>query len=134
MDQATENKIRLDGLEERVKSLEEHREKDKEQVHELDKTLGMFTTEMKNITTELKTIVTNFKEAIIRSTNAQEKEVQALREKVLENDKKIEKLNTKLENETIGANAEKWKSVSKYVLTALVGAIIAFVLSKLGLQ
>lgn len=134
MDQEGANAIKIEEIEKRVKVLEDHREKDKIQIHELDKTLGMFTTEMKNITGELKTIVTNFKEAIVRSTDAQHKEVLALKEKVEENDKKIEKLSVKLESETTGANAEKWKNVSKYVLTALIGGAISFILMKLGLK
>lgn len=134
MDQENANAIKIDDLERRIVILEKHRETDKQEIHELDKTLGMFTTEMKNITNELKTIVNNFKEAMIRSTDAQHKEVLSLKEKVIENDEKIKNLSEKIEKETTGANAEKWKNVSKYVLTALIGGVIAFVLSKLGLQ
>jgi len=121
-------------LEERVNKLEQYRETDKSQINELDKSLGIFINEMKNISNDLKTIVSNFKEAITRSTNAQEKEVERLKEKVVEQDKKIEKLNTKLENETIVANSDKWKKISSYVLTAILGAIITFLFTVLGLK
>lgn len=121
-------------LEERVDRLEQYREKDKHQVNELDKSLGIFINEMKNISNELKTIVSNFKEAIMRSTTAQEKEVERLKEKVVENEKKLEKLNTKIENETIVANSDKWKKISSYVLTAILGAIITYLFAVLGLK
>lgn len=134
MEQENVNAIKIIELEKRVETLEKHREKDKEQVHDLDKSLGTFIVEMKNISNELKTIVNNFKEAIMRSTDAQHKEVVALKEKVIENDKKIEKLSAKLDKETTGADAEKWKKYSSYVLTAIIGAIISFVLMQIGIK
>ena len=42
-------------------------------------------------------------------------------------------LDNKLEQETVVANAEKWKKIVSYVGTAIVGAIIAFVLAKIAL-
>ncbi len=134
MEKCEVNSNEIKRLEKRVALLEEYREKDKNQVYELDKSLSVFINEMKNISEELKTVVSNFKEAIIRSTNAQEKEILALKEKVVENEKKLEKLDAKVEQETIVANSEKWKKVTSYVLTAIVGAIIAFVLAKIGLN
>lgn len=134
MEKCEVNANEIKRLEKRVALLEEYREKDKNQVYELDKSLSVFINEMKNISEELKTVVSNFKEAIIRSTNAQEKEILALKEKVVENEKKLEKLDAKVEQETIVANSEKWKKVTSYVLTAIVGAIIAFVLAKIGLN
>ena len=134
MEKCEVNSNEIKRLEKRVALLEEYREKDKNQVYELDKSLSVFINEMKNISEELKTVVSNFKEAIIRSTNAQEKEILALKEKVVENEKKLEKLDAKVEQETIVANSEKWKKVTSYVLTAIVGAIIACVLAKIGLN
>ena len=89
---------------------------------------------MKNISEDLKTVVSNFKEAIIRSTNAQEKEIELLKERNDKLEKRVEVLDTKLEQETIGAAAEKWKKVTSYILTALIGAIITFLLAKIGLK
>lgn len=134
MEKCEVNANEIKRLEKRVALLEEYREKDKNQVFELDKSLSVFINEMKNISEELKTVVSNFKEAIIRSTNAQEKEILALKEKVVENEKKLEKLDAKVEQETVIANSEKWKKVTSYVLTAVLGAIIAFVLAKIGLS
>lgn len=134
MEQENVNAIKIDELEKRVETLEKYREIDKNQVHELDKSLGIFITEMKTISNELKNVVSNFKEAIIRSTEAQHKEVTALKEKVIENDEKIKKLSAKVEKETTGADAEKWKKYSSYVVTALIGGVIAFILAQLGLK
>ena len=133
MEKCEVNSNEIKRLEKRVALLEEYREKDKNQVFELDKSLSVFINEMKNISEELKTVVSNFKEAIIRSTNAQEKEIMALKEKVVENEKKLEKLDAKVEQETIVANSEKWKKVTSYVLTAIVGAIITFIFAKIGI-
>lgn len=128
------NANEIKRLKERVSVLEEYREKDKSQIHQLDTSLQVFINEMKNISDELKTIVSNFKEAIIRSTNAQEKELISLKEKVMEIEKKVEKLDAKIEQETVVANSEKWKKVTSYILTAVIGAIIAFVLAAIGIK
>lgn len=134
MENCDVNANKIKSLEERIEKLEQYREKDKTQLYELDKSLSVFINEMKNISDELKTIVANFKEAIIRSTNAQEKELQVLKEKVTEQDKKIKELDVKVEQETVVANAEKWKKITSYIATAVVGAVVAFILAKIGIS
>lgn len=134
MDDCKVNANEIKRLEERVSKLEQFRENDKKQVYELDKSLNVFINEMKNISSELKTIVANFKEAIIRSTNAQEKELLLLKERVEDNEKRIEKLDTKVEQETVVADAEKWKKFISYIATAILSAIVALVLAKIGLK
>ena len=128
------NANEIKGLKERVSVLEEYREKDKSQIHQLDTSLHVFINEMKNISDELKTIVSNFKEAIIRSTNAQEKDINFLKERYDSLEKKLSALDNKVEQETVVANAEKWKKVTSYILTAIIGAIIAFVLAVIGIK
>lgn len=134
MEKCEVNANEMKRLEKRISILEEYREKDKSQLHQLDTSLQVFINEMKNISSELQTVVANFKEAIIRSTNAQEKELLALKEKVIETEKKVEKLDAKVEQETVVANADKWKNISKYVLTAILGIIIAYIFMQLGLK
>ena len=121
-------------LEERVAKLENYRENDRNQIHQLDTSLQVFINEMKNISEDLKTVVSNFKEAIIRSTNVQDKEIQELKSRNEKLEKRVEVLDTKLEQETVGADAEKWKKITSYILTAIIGAIITFVLAKIGLK
>lgn len=128
------NANEIKRLKERVSVLEEYREKDKSQIHQLDTSLHVFINEMKNISDELKTIVSNFKEAIIRSTNAQEKDINFLKERYDSLEKKLSALDNKVEQETVVANAEKWKKVTSYILTAIIGAIIAFVLAVIGIK
>lgn len=128
------NANEIKRLEKRITVLEEYREKDKSQLHQLDTSLQVFINEMKNISQELQTVVTNFKEAIIRSTNAQEKELLSLKEKVIENEKKLEKLDAKVEQETVVANSDKWKKATSYIVTAILSAIVSLVLIKIGLS
>ncbi len=52
----------------------------------------------------------------------------------METEKKVEKLDAKIEQETVVANSEKWKKVTSYILTAVIGAIITFVLVKIGIK
>lgn len=134
MEKCEINANEIKRLEKRITVLEEYREKDKSQLHQLDTSLQVFINEMKNISQELQTVVTNFKEAIIRSTNAQEKELLSLKEKVMENEKKLEKLDAKVEQETVVANSDKWKKATSYIVTAILSAIVSLVLIKIGLS
>lgn len=128
------NAKEIKRLEERVDKLEQQREKDKEQLFELDKSLSGFIAEMKHISTDLKSVVSNFKEAIMRSTNAQEKELGHLKETVVAQGQQIKALETKLEHETVEKDAKKWNDTVKQVLTIVIGAIVGIVLTMIGLK
>ena len=121
-------------LKRRVATLEEYREKDKSELHQLDKSLQVFINEMKNISDDLKTVVSNFKEAVIRSTNATQKDLNLLKEQYDNLEKKFSVLDNKVEQETVVADAKKWKKIVSYVCTAVVGAIVAFILAKIGIK
>ncbi len=88
---------------------------------------------MKNISDDLKTIVSNSKEAVMRSTTATQKDINSLKERYDSLEKKMTVLDNKVEQETVVADAEKWKKIVSYVLTAVVGAIITFILAKIGI-
>ena len=134
MEKCEVNANDIKKLEKRVTKLEELREKDKSELHTLDTSLQVFISEMKNISEDLKGVVSNFKEAIIRSTNSMEKEIIDLKEKNEKLEKKVEILDVKIEQETVVADAEKWKKIVSYVCTAVVGAIITFLLTKIGIN
>ena len=134
MEKCEVNANDIKKLEKRVTKLEELREKDKSELHTLDTSLQVFISEMKNISEDLKGVVSNFKEAIIRSTNSMEKEIIDLKEKNEKLEKKVEILDVKIEQETVVADAEKWKKIVSYVCTAVVGAIVAFILAKIGIS
>ena len=125
--------VEIEDLKRRVNLLEQYREKDKSELHQLDKSLQIFITEMNNISEDLKTIVSNSKEAVMRSTAATEKEISSLKEQFNKLEKQYTALDNKVEQETIVANAEKWKKIVSYVLTAVVGAVITFILAKIGI-
>ncbi len=121
-------------LKRRVTILEQYREKDKTELHQLDKSLQVFINEMKNISDDLKTVVSNFKEAVIRSTNATQKDINVLKERYDKLEKRLGNLDTKLEQETVVANSEKWKKIVSYVCTAVIGAVVTFLLAKIGIN
>lgn len=121
-------------LEKRISILEKYREQDKNQIHSLDTSLQVFINEMKNISQELKNIVKSFKETLSRTTENQQKEILYLQEKNDKLEAKVEKLDNKIEQETVVANANKWKSITSYTLTAILGSIITFILVKIGLK
>lgn len=124
---------KVSELDRRVTLLEQYREKDKSELHQLDTSLKVFINEMKNISEDLKTIVSNSKEAVMRSTAATEKEINVLKEQLIKLEKQYTALDNKVEQETVVANAEKWKKIVSYVLTAVVGAVITFILAKIGI-
>ena len=128
------NAKEIKRLEERVDKLEQQREKDKEQLFELDKSLSGFIAEMKHISTDLKSVVSNFKEAIMRSTNAQEKELGHLKETVVAQGQQIKALETKLERETVEKDAKKWNDTVKQVFTIIISAVVGLILALIGLK
>ena len=128
------NAKEIKRLEERVDKLEQQREKDKEQLFELDKSLNGFIAEMKHISSDLKSVVSNFKEAIMRSTNAQEKELGHLKDTVTEQGQQIKSLEAKLEHETVEKDAKKWNDTVKQVLTIVISTIVGIVLAMIGLK
>ena len=102
-DRAKSNTTRLDALEKR------HAESEIT-LNNLDKSLLVMIEQVKTIAEDLKQTSINFKDAVTRSDNAQAKDTENLKEKCKELDAKIEKVNAKLEKETIGRDAENWRS------------------------
>ena len=86
----------VENLKRRVTLLEQYREKDKSELHQLDTSLQVFISEMKNISEDLKTIVSNSKEAVMRSTAATEKEISALKEQLIKLEKQYVALDNKV--------------------------------------
>ena len=128
------NAREIQRLDERVTALEEHREQDKKQLFELDKSLGIFIEEMKHISNDLKNVGTNFKEAVSRQSANQEKELGHLKEQVVAQGKQIEKLDAKLEKETVEKDANRYREITKYIVTSVIGLIIGLVAMYLGLK
>lgn len=88
---------------------------------------------MKSISEDLKTIVSNSKEAVMRSTNATQKDINMLKTENDKLEKEISDLKKEFEKETVVANAKKWKNFVSYIATAVLAAVVALVLSKIGL-
>lgn len=121
-------------LDDRITKLEQYREKDKEQIFELDKSLSGFITEMKHISNDLKNVILNLKELISRNTVIQEKEIEELKEQVINQGKQIKTLEEKLTNETIAKDEEKWNNISKYILTTILGLVIGYIFFQIGIK
>lgn len=134
MDNCKANEQQIKSLEKRVKKLEDQRETDKAQVYELDKSLSVFINEMKNISSELKNLVDNFKETIIKTENAHEKDIEFLKDELSKVNKKVESLDTKIEEETTVADAKKYRELAKYVATAIIGGVISFIFAYLNMK
>lgn len=126
-DRAKSNTTRLDAL--------EKRHSDSEIVlNNLDKSLSVTIEQIKTIAEDLKQTSINFKEAVMRSNNANAKETEMLKEKYNELDKKIEKVNEKLEKETVVKDAENWRSSKKQIWSWILNAILLIVAAALGIS
>ena len=126
-DRARSNTKRLDALEERHSRSEDV-------LNNLDKSLSVTIEQIKNIAEDLKTTSLNFKEAVMRSNNANAKETEVLKEKCNELDRKIEKVNEKLEKETTGKDAESWRTSKKQIWSWVLNAILALIATALGIS
>lgn len=109
-------------------------EKNEEVTNNIDKSLQVTVEQIKNIAEDLKTTSINFKEAIVRSNNLNSKEMEVLKEKYNELDRKIEKLSNKLESETIVKDAENWRSSKKQVWSWILNAILLIIATVLGIS
>lgn len=126
-DRAKSNTNRLDALEKR------HAESEVT-LNNLDKSLLVMIEQVKTIADDLKQTSINFKEAVTRSDNAQAKDTENLKEKCKELDAKIEKVNAKLEQETIGRDAENWRSSKKQIWSWVLNGILLLVAGALGIS
>ena len=126
-DRAESNTNRLDALEKR------HAESEVV-LNNLDKSLSVTIEQIKSIVEDLKQTSINFKEAVMRSNNANAKETEMLKEKYNELDRKIEKVNEKLEKETTGKDAENWRTSKKQIWSWILNAILVIVAVALGIS
>lgn len=126
-DRAKSNTNRLDALEKR------HAESEVT-LNNLDKSLLVMIEQVKTIAEDLKQTSINFKDAVTRSDNAQAKDTENLKEKCKELDAKIEKVNAKLEKETIGRDAESWRSSKKQIWSWVLNAILGAIAVALGIS
>ena len=107
---------RLDSLEQTVK----------EQITKMNDLLVLFkgtTVELKSISKNLETMTTNFKEAIMRSSTNNEKEIKILKEKDVELEKRMDKIEAKLEKETVMADSENWQKAKWIIISVFITMI-----------
>ena len=100
----------------------------------MDKSLSITIEQIKNIAEDLKTTSINFKEAIMRSNTANSKETEVLREKYTELERKYEKLDAKVEQETVVKDAQKYRDLTKQVIAWVVAAILGIVAIYFGIN
>ena len=132
---------RLAILEEKEKSntkridvLEKKQEKSEEVLNNIDKSLSVTIEQIKNIAEDLKTTSINFKEAVMRSNTANAKETEILKEKYNELEKKYEKLDSKLEQETVLKDANSWRTSKSKIVSWVITAILTIVATALGIS
>jgi len=118
----------------RLNELEARVEQNEVVLNNVDKSLSVTVEQIKNIAEDLKTTSVNFKEAIMRSNTANSKETEILKEKYAELEKKYEKLDTKLEQETIIKDAESWRTSKKQVIAWVIATILGVVAIFFGLK
>ena len=70
----------------------------------------------------------------MRSNTANAKDTEALKEKCNELDKKIEKVNAKLEKETVMKDAESWRSSKKQIWSWILNIVLVIIAGALGLS
>lgn len=139
MDKEVEIKIRM--LEDKIVSMEKRQDKlenesvkNKDLIIALDKSLSITIEQIKNIADDLKQTSINFKEAVTRSNAAYTKETQIVKEKVVDLEKKYEKLNIKIDQETIGKDAEQYRASKKQIISYIINIVLGVLAFALGLS
>ena len=103
-------------------------------VNNLDKSLTLAVEQIKNIAEDLRATSVNFKEAVTRSNTANSKETEVLKEKYVDLEKKYEKLASKLEQETVGKDAENWRNSKSKIISWGITAVLAIIAGALGIS
>lgn len=132
---------RLAKVEERSKSntkridiLEEKTKENERVLNNVDKSLTVTVEQIKTIAEDLKQTSINFKEAIMRSNAANSKETELLKEKYNDLEKKYEKLDTKIEQETVIKDANNWRNSKSKIASWILTGILGIVAGALGIS
>lgn len=136
-----EVEIKIQNLESKISDIEKRQDKletnlndNRNLIINLDKSLSITIEQIKNIAEDLKQTSVNFKEAIIRSNTAYTKETQTIKEKVVDLEKKYEKLDTKIDKETIGKDAEQYRTSKKQIISYIINIVLLIIVFTLGLN
>lgn len=103
-------------------------------VNSLDKSLTLAVEQIKNIAEDLRITSVNFKEAVMRSNTANSKETEILKEKYNQLERKYEKLDAKLEQETVLKDAQSWRNSKKQIFAWVLAGVLAIVAGALGIS
>ena len=104
----------------------------KEQISKMNDLLVLFkgtTVELKTISKNLETMTINFKEAIMRSSTNNEKEIKILKEKDVELEKRMDKLEAKLDRETVMTDSENWQKAKWIIISVFLTAIATILIN-----
>lgn len=136
-----EVEMKFQNLEARISNIEKRQDKQEISLNDnrnliinLDKSLSITIEQIKNIAEDLKQTSVNFKEAITRSNTAYTKETQTIKEKVVDLEKKYEKLDTKIDKETIGKDAEQYRTSKKQIISYIINIVLLIIVFTLGLN
>ena len=122
------------ALEKRQDKLESESVKNKDLIIALDKSLSVTIEQIKNIADDLKQTSINFKEAVTRSNAAYTKETQVIKEKVVDLEKKYEKLDSKIDRETVEKDAEEYRNNKKQIISYIINIVLGLLAFGLGLS
>ena len=136
-----EVEIKIQNLESKISDIEKRQDKletnlndNRNLIINIDKSLSITIEQIKNIAEDLKQTSVNFKEAITRSNTAYTKETQTIKEKVVDLEKKYEKLDTKIDKETIGKDAEQYRTSKKQIISYIINIVLLIIVFALGLN
>lgn len=118
----------------KIITLEKKTDENERIVNNIDKSLSVTMEQIRTIAEDLKQTSINFKEAIVRSNAANSKETEILKEKYNDLEKKYEKLNNKLEQETIIKDANNWRNSKSKIISWVITGVLALIAGALGLS
>lgn len=118
----------------KIITLEKKTDENERIVNNIDKSLSVTMEQIRTIAEDLKQTSINFKEAIVRSNAANSKETEILKEKYNDLEKKYEKLNNKLEQETIIKDANNWRNSKSKIISWVITGVLALIAGTLGLS
>ena len=120
----------MEDIEKRVSVLEEKVKNNSVSIVELKTISNTNSKALSNLDKSLSITI----EQIMRSNTANSKETEVLREKYTELERKYEKLDAKVEQETVVKDAQKYRDLTKQVIAWVVAAILGIVAIYFGIN
>lgn len=119
---------RVEKCEERIKSLEEHREKDIEGSNGTKEKLSLSVQRLDDLIEKVEKMPEQIETSVMKCIDMLKTDHENIYKRMDNMDKRIDTLSAELDNRTINAEAKKYSDIKKLILSTILTGILTFLL------